>query len=155
MRQKQNMRKKILALLLIFIAHTFSVEAQSRDTVQPLIKPVVNADFLFQRAKNQKAGAWLLLGAAAGATIAGIVINNNTPRPRDIPGILESARSIDTGEFLELVGGALITTSILLFISSGENKKRAGVMLKNESAFMSRLLHFKENFISVGISLKL
>ena len=98
------MKKTIcIALMMVTVISIFSQQT-----------PSVKTDYL-QKSKNQKTGAWVLLGggfsvlAVTAATNAGVDFQNKKSFPI-VP---------------VCIGGAMMIGSIPLFIASGKNKRKA------------------------------
>ncbi len=115
------------------------------DTTQSSHK--IEAFKLFKKAKHQKTAATILLIGGTGLIAEAFIyaINNIfTSRPKT--------------DFLVLgapIGLSASLASIPLFIVSGKNKRKAKLMIKNESVLFTPQLNLKENFIAVGIKIKL
>ena len=104
----------------------------------------VDADLLFQKSKQQKIAAWILLGAGVGLVMVGSNIASN--------GNLDN---IGSGLVIMIGGGAALITSVPLFISSAKNKRKANLMLKDENVFFNPQLNIKEHLIAVGVKINL
>jgi hypothetical protein len=151
---KRSFMKKIL-LVLLFMYGVTVLRAQIPDTTQPKIPLQFDPDLLFQKAGKQKTTAWMLPGAGAGLTIAGYIVDANAIEndPCDLFGVTSSAAQ--TGAVMLLAGAAAMVASVPFFILSGKKRRKAILVLKNESGSLSRLLHYKENFSSFGINIKI
>lgn len=124
------MKKVIVYILLIFPTAIFC-----QSTTNDL--PTVTTDYL-KKSRNQKTGAWVLLGGGFALTTTSILIA--TPKAAEdltygFGGFLsgEPAPQNDyTAESILLVTGtAVMLGSIPLFIASGKNKKKALNMSAN------------------------
>ena len=129
----------IFTMLLILSATSFS---QQTNPSQALTR----ADYL-QKSKKQKTTAWILLGGGAGLATAGFIIGNSSTSFDD--------NKLTTGALLIIAGGVAMVGSIPFFISAGSNKRKAEIMLKNESNSSLRLLHNRRNFIALSVKIPL
>ena len=122
--------KKIIFLLSFAVATT-CCSAQNTDNT----KPVTKNDFL-QKSKNQKTGAWVLVGGGGGLLIVGAIISftNSTSEALDaitLQEVKEKDKTLQT--VLMVTGGAAILGSIPLFVASSRNKhKAASLTFKSE-----------------------
>lgn len=93
-------------------------------------------EYFLQRSKNQKATAWILLGAGAGAIITGAIIDNAN----------KDGNQSFTGGYLEIGGIVSCVASIPFFIDASKNKKRAAglsfrqrkIVLPQKNSFASQ-----------------
>jgi hypothetical protein len=108
------MKKTIVcAMLLIAAAHSFS---QQINPSQPKTR-----EYYFQKSRNQKTIAWVLLGGGVGMMAAGTAIGVG-----EAAGSLFGENTNSTGSSVLLFGGiAAAGASIPFFISSAKNKGRA------------------------------
>ena len=133
--------KKISFICIVSICvTTLQTNAQMRDTTLNLSTHKVDATSLLQKSKNQKTTAWILLGGGAGLATAGYIIDRNAGKKN--PGVLvEPSSETTTAAVLLIAGGAAIVGSVTLFIASGKNKRKANLMLKNETVFFNPRLN--------------
>ncbi len=151
------MKKIFIAVLLISCLNTLQSKAQVQNTIQhPL-----NSDLLFQKARKQKTTGWILMGTGAGLTIAGTLVTAASAatiyydiliNPLDQN---ETSSSSAIGPIMLLTGVASMVASVPFFIASGKNKRKANLVIRNESESMSRQLHYKENFVSLALNINL
>ncbi len=145
--------KRILVSLFCFFTMIAETKAQL-DTAKPI--PVKSGyDLLLKKARNQKTIAWVFLGGGIGLAITGAVIGTNVVDNVGSQSIDKLGASLQTGSVLLLAGGVCMASSIPFFISSGKNRRKASVVLKNESTFLLQQLHYKGNFLAVGIHVNL
>ncbi len=149
------MKKIKIILSLCFIITVSESCAQLNDTLQSKIHPKASSDLLFKKSGNQNTIAWILLGAGAGLGIAGLAVGEGGVKRVWSDPVDRTLSTVSTGGALALVGGASMLASIPFFIASGKNRRKASVMLKDESVSFSRQLHFGKSFISLGISVNL
>ncbi|HXS58758.1 MAG TPA: hypothetical protein VN726_21690 [Hanamia sp.] len=150
------MNRIFLILLVIFLSNIFEINAQVNKPDSSINAQPKMADLLLKKSKNQKTAAWILLGAGAGAAIAGTIIGTNAVGnydPND-PFNIFPRGTLAGGAFI-LGGAAAMVASVPFFIASGRNKKKANLIFRNESKSFSGQLHHKANFFSVGIMWKL
>ncbi|MEP7232531.1 MAG: hypothetical protein ABI691_19880 [Ginsengibacter sp.] len=145
---------KKLSLIFLISLCSGLVKAQIADTIKP-VSHKLSADFLFKKSRNQNIIAWILLGAGAGLGIAGLAVGEGAVKRVWSDPVDTTLSTVSTGGALALVGGASMLASIPFFIASGKNRRKASVMLKDESVSFSRQLHFSKSFISLGISVNL
>ena len=103
------MKKSILFVLLLVSATTLL--SQQTDTKHPVTKQ----DYL-AKSKNQKTGAWVLLGGGAALIATGFLIGDRKESSFDDAG---------TGAVFGVLGFLSAVGSIPLFIASGRNKRKA------------------------------
>ncbi len=102
--------KKIIFWVLLLIPST-GLFSQQTDTKHPVTKQ----DFL-QKSKNQKTGAWVLLGGGIALIGTGFLIGDRKEA---------SFSDAGTGVVLGGLGFLSAVSSIPLFIASGRNKRKA------------------------------
>ena len=148
------MNKILTILLLIFCMTIFKVNAQIYKT-DSTINERHTADLLLKKSKKQKTTAWILLGAGAGVSIAGYIIGENSygSNPSDLFGI--TSPRAQTGSAMILTGGTAMVASVPFFIASGRKRKKANLILKNESQSFFRPLNYNITILSVGVNWKL
>ena len=148
------MNKALSILLLIFFMNVFKIDAQINEPGSFTNEQHRMADLLLKKSKKQKITAWILLGAGAGASLAGYIIAKNSinySNPEDLFGLFSHREQ--TGVILFLAGVAPIVASVPFFIASVRNKKKANLVFKNESQSFLRQFHNKANVFSVGVNL--
>lgn len=155
--------KIILIICIVSLCAAIKTNAQLRDTT--LTNHNVDAKILFQKAKKQKTAAWILLGTGAGLAIAGCAIiikeageeANATLTTVFSLGLItpEEPKHYAAGPILAIAGTAAMLGSISIFIASGKNKGKANLIIKNEKVYFSPQLNLKENFIAIGLKIKL
>ena len=103
------MKKVIVYAMFLFM--TTSAFSQQTNPSQPLTRQ----DYL-TKSKNQKTGAWVLLGGGAVLIGTGLLIGNREESSFD---------DAATGAVVGVVGVLSLIGSIPLFIASGRNKRKA------------------------------
>lgn len=144
--------KNLFAVLFFLTASVAETEAQLADTAKHAL-PQSNYDLALKKARNQKTAAWLFLGGGTGLAIVSAVIGTNVVKNVGSQPIDKLDAGLQTGAALLLAGGACMVASIPFFISSGKNRKRASVLLRNESTAMLGKLCFKQKFPAISIRL--
>jgi hypothetical protein len=146
--------KKILFILLAgFSITVFKANAQVLKTTSTMGEQHTSPESLLLKSKKQKTTAWILLALGAGTVITAYAIEsakvNNDPLGYILP--------YNTEKFgiAIIAGGALMIASVPFFISSGKNKRKANVIIRNESATFLHPSSPKINFYVVGIQIKL
>lgn len=148
--------KKIFFICIISLcATTVQTKAQLRDTTLNKNNHKVDADFLLQKSKKQKTAAWIMLG---GGTITGLV--GSLVAARGLFDFLmlqpdDADKKIGLAGILIITGGAAMFGSIPFFIASGKNKRKANLMLKNETVSFNPQLNIKGHLISLGVKVNL
>lgn len=121
--------KKLLVLGMICLglnlAHT---NAQMLDTSLNISRHTVDANLLFQKAKNRKIAAWILLGGGAALSAIGLLVyagekENNPAAELDI---------LPKGTLPSAIGNCMMVASIPFFISAGKNKRKAKLIVKEQ-----------------------
>jgi hypothetical protein len=109
--------KKIMTCFLLLSIPATSFCQKINDSVA-----VVQTDYL-TKSKNQKTGAWVLLGGGTALIGAGFLIGDSKNSTFDDAAM---------GAFLGAIGVLSAIVSIPLFITSGKNKRKA----MNSSTFI-------------------
>lgn len=122
-------------------------KAQIRDTAN---KKAVSTNLLFQKSKKQKTIAWILLGSGLGIAATGGILQLNHENHR-----AGSFNFNFTGTWIAIAGGVVSLSAIPFFISSGTNKRKAQLMLKNESNPSLGLVHNRRDFIALAVKIPL
>ena len=141
------MKKVIILFALTYCLSISKSIVQGQDTTQSTRHHQADANLLFLKARKQKTAAWILLGAGAGLATTGFIIGSSSTSFDD--------NKLTTGAFLIITGGIAMVGSVPFFISSGSNKRRAELMLKNESSSSLRTVHNRRNFIALSIKIPL
>lgn len=140
--------KKVITLFAVLYCLNISKSiAQGQDTTQSTSHRQADANLIFLKARKQKTAAWILLGAGAGLGTTGLIIGSSSTSFDD--------NKLSTGAFLIITGGIAMVGSIPFFISSGSNKRRAELMLKNESSSSLRIVSNRRNFIALSVKMPL
>lgn len=140
--------KKILLIYIVSLSATTQTNAQMRETISKTNMHKVDADLLLQKYKYRKTAAWILLGGGAGLSALGLIIyaaekGKNPSAELDI---------LPKGTLPTAIGQSMMVASIPLFISAAKNKRRANLILKDETVFFN--LQAKKHLVSVGIKIK-
>ena len=141
------MKKVFILFVLTYCLNNSKSGAQVQDTNRSVNQHQADANLLFLKAKKQKTAAWILLGTGAGLATAGFAIGSSSDSFED--------NKLTSGALLVIAGGAAAVGSIPLFIASGSNKRKAELMLKNESNSSLRILHNGRTFIALSIKVPL
>jgi len=93
------------------------------------LQPINETDYL-QKSRNQKTGAWVLLGGGVAMAVTGMVIYGNAldKAAEDDPlmtALTLGTNANPTGAIIATVGSLAAIGSIPFFIASGKNKRRA------------------------------
>lgn len=157
--------KKLIFLCTVCLCAIIQTNAQMRDTTLSIGKHKVDADLLFQKAKHQKTAAWILIGGGAGLTIAGLSIMTHDAAKETANALatvftlgLYTAPEVKhsvAGPILAIAGTGAMLGSIPLFTASAKNKRKAHLILKEESVFFNPQLNIKEHLLSVGLKINL
>lgn len=133
----------------------FQSKAQQADSTPGSAKHSLYENVLLLKAKKQKTTAWILLGAGTGLAITGIALISNDKTPYYIIGAAEQPKHSAVGPVLTVAGIGSTLGSIPFFIASRKNKRKASLMIKKESVFFNPRVNLKDQFIAVGLKLKL
>lgn len=142
--------KKILIGCIIILGVTIAdTHAQIRDTSLNTKSHKVDADLLFQKSKNRKTAAWILLGGGAGLSAIGLLIyaaekEKNPAAELDI---------LPKGTLPSAIGNSMMIASIPFFISAGKNKRKAQLIVKEQSVLI--IPQSKEHLVSAGVKINL
>jgi|GEM_PF-586184 len=157
--------KKLLFICMVCFYTTIQASAQIRDTTANMNMHKVDANALFQKAKNQKTAAWIMLGGGAGLAIAGLAIMTHDASYDASAAITtvftlglvtpEEHKHSAAGPILAIAGTGAMLGSIPLFSGAAKNKRKANLMLKDETVFFNPQLNIKEHLIAVGVKINL
>ena len=146
------MKKALFAYLLMVSIPATLLTAQVNDTVITYSpQPDLSSNW-YQKANNQKTFAWILLGVGTGTVLTAFIVKTSKLDNDPLGYFIDD---LGNGAFVLLAGGAVMASSIPLFIISGRNKRKANLILRNESSSFSQQLHSNVNFYSLGINIKL
>jgi hypothetical protein len=116
--------KKVLFIVCAILITGFHSFGQSAEKTN-----------LFQKSKNQKTAAWVLLGVGVALDVAGIATTFSNAN-KELGNLFAPTSVNHTGEYvLYIAGTAALATSITLFIAARRNKTKAALLsFKNEMA---------------------
>ena len=162
--------KKILFVFFCFCIIMPNANAQMRDTTLNPASFKVDSKSLFQKAKKQKTGAWILLSGGAALAIAGMSIISSDASyntSQDISSALTTIFTLGTitpapvnykhrsaGPILAIAGAGAMLGSILLFTATGKTKREARLLLRIETVFFNPQLSLT-NMPALGVKIKL
>ena len=134
------MKPTLALVFLVFISCSVMAQKQQKNNV------IEDKASYLEKSRSNKTLGWVLLGAGAAMTVAGVIgVNDN--------GVLSS--SSDTYYVLSTAGILSMLGSIPAFIiSSNQANKAAGlsILLKNESKINVHSTHLTTNYFpAVGI----
>jgi hypothetical protein len=89
--------------------------------------PGEKTDYL-QKSRNQKTGAWILLGAGVAGIFAGIAVQANKA-PENTYALFTDEKTDNTGFVIIGAGACVAIGSIPLFAASSKNKRKASAEL--------------------------
>ncbi len=144
--------KKLSFICIVCLCATTQTNAQLRDTTLNMNMHKVDANSLSQKSKKQKTVAWILLGGGVGIAAAGLIIES-TGNPVNVWNNLD--KRANGLEIFLITGGAAVLGSIPFFIASGNNRRKANLMLINENVFFNPQLNIKEHIVALGIKINL
>ena len=134
--------KKIFFITVVMLCAALQTTAQLRDTSLNTNPYKVNTDQYFQKAKKQKTVGWVLLGTGSALLLGSVIdVSKNALSGSDFWG------------YAALAGIIMDVSSIPFFISSGKNKRKTDLILKNESVFLNSKA--KEHLVSAGLKINL
>ena len=137
-----NFMRVLLTIFLLLSVMTLSAQG-TKET----------KEYYLNKSKNQKTAGYILAGGGAALIISGIIVgngdNNNDPNELDF------GPNFDAG--LWLVGGGLVSAlaSIPLFISSGNNARKAASIVFGHQKIMIPQFYSQKRIIQPAISLKI
>lgn len=131
----------ICIMLLILAATSFCQQTKS-------LQQLTREEYL-TKSKNQKATGWVAFGvgtvvlaitaiSSASNVCIGTGCTKHTPFP-----------------IAAVLGTAMMVSSAPLFIASGKNKRKANLMLKDETVFFNPQLNIKKHFVALGVKINL
>jgi hypothetical protein len=109
-------------LIVIFLVVAASLHSQTMENTQP-----VPNNYFIQKSKNQRETGFVLLGMGTAAFAIPIIIYASDPEfdPTEI--------SSPVGPLSILIGAVMIVSSVPIFISAGNNKRKGmSLSFKNE-----------------------
>ncbi len=141
------MKKVIVILLLSIFATGLHITAQISNTPSKTNKLEANA--LLLKSKKQNTVAWILLGGGIAFYATGLIVysNEKAKNPSAELDILPK------GTAFSALGGSMMIASIPFFLSSGKNKRKANLTIKNETVNIPQV--DRNHFITVGIKMNL
>lgn len=119
--------KKLSFICIVCLCAAMQTNAQLRDTI--VAKNSFSKDYYLQKNKQQKTIGWILLGG-------GVVLGTITAAHPD-----EWTLSSLLGSF---VGLGIVIYSVHFFNKAAKNKRKANLMLKDETVFFNPQLNIKE-----------
>lgn len=119
--------KKLSFICIVCLCAALQTNAQLRDTI--VAKNSFSKDHYLQKSKQQKTIGWILLGG-------GVVLGTITAAHPD-----EWTLSSLLGPF---VGLGIVIYSVHFFNKAAKNKRKANLMLKDETVFFNPQLNIKE-----------
>jgi len=135
-------------MLVVMIALSYCA------TAQEILAPVKGSyEFYSQKSRKQKTGAWVLLAGGTVLSVVGITTSlaNMTLFSQPTP---EEKRRGRFGNTLFVIGATTTLGSLPLFFASTKNKKKARLLVKNESAYLPYQLP-RKGFATVSLSISL
>ncbi len=127
--------KEILFICLSFSIIISKVNAQIHDTISNRNTHKVDANSIFQKSKNQKTAAWILLGGGTSTSLIGGLIAARGFFDFFTLQLDEADKNFGLAGVLMLTGSTAMLGSIPFFIASSKNKKKAlSLSFKNETA---------------------
>jgi len=150
-------------VFLIFILtcqNTFGQVIETPTDVPPQEKNKIvtqsQYDFYSLKQKRQNTAAWICLGGGAVLTITGLTLTRNSRGKIDDVGEFGQRLSEGlSGTVLTIVGGASSLASIPLFVSAGNNKRKASLSIKGEPLTYGKLNTRKSQLVSVVVTIDL
>lgn len=145
--------KKILFITGVILCMALQITAQMRDTSLNMNNH--KAAQYFKKAKKQKTAGWLVLGgglALCYASVANAFTEVDSPNGNYNLSDQPSSK-ITIEEFMAYGGAAAIFASIPLFIASGKNKRKANLILNDETIYFN--LKSKKHHTSIGLKINL
>ncbi|HMR82310.1 MAG TPA: hypothetical protein PKE30_04230 [Niabella sp.] len=139
--------KQIILVLWLLILH-FNMNAQ---IVNPSGNTVRSDDYekYIKKSKGQKTAAWIMLGGGTVMGVTGLVIGINNITLFGGEPNTESK----IGGAMFFAGALSMVGSVPFFISSGVNKRKARVLLKNEHVKIGHKYLPGSNYTAVSISI--
>ncbi len=161
----KNKMKKLFFICLVCLCTTTHTKAQMRDAVLNINKHRAESSFLFQKSQKQKTAAWIMLGGGAGMALAGLLIMTKDAG-QEVAGIFVTVFTLGTvtpeqpkkraaGPVLAIAGTGAMLGSIPLFSASAKNKRKANLIIKNETVFFNPQLNTKDHFLALGVKISL
>ena len=142
--------KKLSFIYIVCLCATLQTNAQMSDTTSNVNLHKVDANSLLQKSKKQKTTAWILLGGGACIFATTVIITLSD----GFLSLFDLKKDNNRGVLLA-AGGAVMLGSIPFFIASGNNKRKANFILKNENVFFNPQLKIKEHLIALGVKINL
>ena len=159
---------------MVSLLTTKQTNAQMHDTSNMSMHKV-NTELLFQKAKQQKTTAWILLVGGTGLAIAGLAIighdasNDAATAGYNFAAALANVFTLGSstytpqqerkhsaaGPILAIAGTGAMLGSIPLFTASAKNKRKANLILKDETVSFNPQLNIKEHLLSIGLKINL
>lgn len=152
-------------IFLIFILTFQCAIGQVMDT-SISTTPQENFDFYNLKQKRQKTAAWICLGGGVAMTLTGLVIKGGHKTGEAFGEMFGEILTLGLADFEETepppianfliyLGGASTAASIPLFVSAGNNKRKASLSIKGEPLTFGKLNTRKSQLVSVLVTIDL
>ena len=113
--------------------------------------PGEKTDYL-QKSRNQKTGAWILVGVGAVGIVTGIIVESKKSVENFANIFTEEQKTDNTGSFIAVAGACMALGSIPLFISSSKNKRKASAELGNQKTGFGVPSNVSKNITGITLS---
>jgi hypothetical protein len=159
----KTIKLKIMKKIIISLVCLVIVLTEAKTQVTTTTKQKFDADLLFKKSKKQKTAGWILLSSGMGLAITGFILWSKEASEQSINTATtvitfgfynapEPKQSGLTPAFIGIGGGAMLT-SIPFFISSGKNKRKANLMIKDQKVFFNPFLNMKNHMPSIAVKI--
>lgn len=165
--------KKIIFVTLILLSAGYVTNAQNITPGQPVVKTdLINpvnffengrynhvpsneeaSDYLL-KSRNQKTGAFILMGLGCAAVITGIIIESKNSVDNLYSTIVDESTN-NSGAIIAGAGAGLILGSIPLFIASSRNKKKANVSAGSQPTGFGVPANIGKNITGISMTIPL
>jgi len=161
----------MITVALVFLLSGWAANAQINANKKPVVKTdLISPVNLFengnynsipvndepvnylQKSRNQKTGAWVLLGLGVAGIISGIIIEANNVVDNTYSVFADESTN-NTGTVVAVAGGCMALGSIPFFVASVKNKKKATLSISNQRTAPMALTKTGKNITGITMSI--
>ena len=104
------------------------------------------------KSRNQKTGAWVLMGLGFAGLVSGIIIDVNHADD-NLYSTFTTGKTNNTGTIIAIAGGGMMLGSIPLFIASARNKSKAKLSVSTQNTNLGIPKGINKNVTGITMSI--